>query len=229
MNGRARQAAGILLDRHREIAEPATFRLLGLEWDLLPGVYAPHLTQSAALYAEWLPYPVHGSFCEVGSGCGYLAVTAALRDCGHVTALDVSAAAARNTRMNAVRHGVADRVRVGHGDMFAPLGGDDRFDLIFWNSNFVEAPAAERVDGELERAFFDPGYGAHEAYLRDAARHLQPGGRLLLGFTDLGSEDRLTELAARHGWSAGTLRAARCGTAEGQIEYRLVEFRRAGR
>ncbi|MBB6352101.1 methylase of polypeptide subunit release factors [Nonomuraea muscovyensis] len=228
MNGRASQAAGILLDRHREIVEPTTFRLLGREWDLLPGVYAPQLTQSAALYAEWLPYPVHGSFCEVGSGCGYLAVTAALRGCASVTALDVSAAAADNTRMNAVRHGVEDRVRVAHGDMFAPLSGDDRFDLIFWNSNFVEAPAGEREGAELERAFFDPGYGAHEAYLRDAPRHLQPGGRLLLGFTDLGSEEHLDELAVRHGWTAGTVRAARCGTADGHIEYRLVEFRRAG-
>ncbi|MEU7456417.1 methyltransferase [Streptosporangium roseum] len=226
MNTRARQAAGSLLARHREITLRQNFRLLGLDWDLLPGVYAPHLSQSSALYAEWIPYPVHGSLCEIGSGTGYVAVTAALRGCDAVTAIDMSRAAADNTRLNAERHGVADRVRVACGDMFSPLSADDRFDLIYWNSNFVEAPSGEAAADDLERAFFDPGYTAHDAFLRDAGEHLNPGGRLMLGFTDLGNAALIGELAARHGWRPAVLRAAGCAAPEGKINYQLVEFLR---
>ncbi|MGS2646813.1 methyltransferase domain-containing protein [Streptosporangium sp. LJ11] len=227
MNTRAQEAAGNLLARHREITGPRTFRLLGLEWDLLPGVYAPHLAQSSALYAEWIPYPLFGSFCEVGSGTGYIAVTAALRGCAEVAAIDMSRAAADNTRRNAERHGVADRVRVSCGDMFEPLGEDERFDMIYWNSNFVEAPAGEAPADDLDRAFFDPGYAAHEAYLAGAAARLHPGGRLLLGFTDLGNASLIDEIAAGHGWRQVTLRAAECLAPQGRINYRLIEFLRA--
>lgn len=195
-----------------------------MEWDLLPGVYAPHLSQSSALYAEWLPYPLHGSFCEVGSGTGYISVLAALRGCASVTALDVSEAAAENTRLNAERHGAGPSVRVACGDMFEPLTGEDKFDVIYWNSNFVEGEAADT----LERAFCDPGYGAHAAFFRDAAAHLEPGGRLLLGFTDLGDERRVRALAAEHGRRPVLLRAAKCAAEEGHIEYRLLEFTWSG-
>ncbi len=195
-----------------------------MEWDLLPGVYAPQLAQSSALYAEWLPYPLHGSFCEVGSGTGYVSVLAALRGCASVTALDVSEAAAENTRLNAERHGAGSVVRVACGDMFGPLTSEDRFDVIYWNSNFVEGEPADA----LERAFFDSGYAAHAAFFRGAAAHLEPGGRLLLGFTDLGDEQRVHALAAEHGWRPALLRAAKCAAEEGQIEYRLLEFTRAG-
>ncbi|MEV4897119.1 methyltransferase [Nonomuraea sp. NPDC055795] len=214
------EAAAKLITRHREITTSRTFELLGLEWDLLPGVYAPHLSQSSALYAEWLPYPLHGSFCEVGSGTGYVSVLAALRGCASVTALDLSAAAVDNTRLNAVRHGVDDVVRTAQGDLFEPLTSEDRFDLLYWNSNFVEGEPADA----LERAFFDPGYATHAAYFRDAAAHLEPGGRLLLGFTDLGDENRVRALAAEYGWLAATLRAAKCAAEKGHIEYRLLEF-----
>ncbi|MFC4049808.1 methyltransferase [Actinomadura syzygii] len=218
------QVAHALIARHREIVTPRTFRLLGMEWDLLPGVYAPHLSQSSALYAEWLPYPAHGSFCEVGSGTGHVSVLAALRGCASVTALDVSEAAAENTRLNAERHGVGPVVQVACGDMFEQLTSDDRFDVIYWNSNFVEGRPADA----LERAFFDPGYAAHADFFRGAAAHLEPGGRLLLGFTDLGDERRVRALAAEHGWRPALLRAAKCAAEEGHIEYRLLEFRRRG-
>lgn len=217
-------AAGALLRRHTEITSPTTFRLLGQEWDLLPGVYAPHLTRSAALYAEWLPYPVNGAFCEVGCGTGYLAVTAAQRGCARVTALDLNPGAVDNAARNARRHGVGERVHTAAGDMFAPLPTDDRYDVIFWNSNFVDGDPGERSGTHLEDAFFDPGYAAHATYLREARDHLAPGGRLLLGFTDLGSVRLLAKVAAEHGWRPHPVRAVRCSTGMGQLGFQLVEF-----
>lgn len=241
MHSAAAQVAQQLLSRHDGIAEPTTFRLLGLEWDVLPGVYAPHLTRSAALYAEWLPYPVGGSLCEIGAGTGYLAVTAALRGCRLVHATDITSSATENIALNARRHGVSDRLSVFQGDLFTALPEGERYDVIFWNSNFVEVPAGRPEGGsaategtepraavgssELELAFYDEGYRAHSAYLGEAAARLTPGGRLLLGFTSLGNTTKLTELARRHGWHPRLLRAVGYDSPFGErIHYQLIEF-----
>ncbi len=221
----AHEAAAQLLERHREIQQPQVFRLLGLDWDLLPGVYAPQLTESAALYAEWLPYPLGGSFCEIGCGTGYLAVLAALRGCTSVLAADVSRAAVENVRRNAERHDVGATVEAVESDLFAGLR-DRRFDLVFWNSSFVNRDADAQPADDLEAAVFDPGYALHERFLGEAGDHLEPGGRLLLGFSSLGDTDRLAAAATTHGWELRRVRAAPSRASGGSIEYQLLEARR---
>lgn len=216
------EAASDLLREHRSVTAPTTFRLLGTEWDLLPGVYAPALTRSAALYAEWLPYPVGGAFCEIGCGTGYLAVTAAQRGCARVAALDLDPAAAANARRNAERHDVADRVEVADGDLFAPLDPDDRFDVIFWNSNFVDGDPGAGPDDGLASAFFDDGYATHRRYLAGAGAHLAPGGLLLLGFCDLGNRPLLETVAVAEGRWPRTVRACTTRTPDGSVTFELV-------
>jgi acyl-coenzyme A synthetase/AMP-(fatty) acid ligase len=178
---------------------PATFTLFGREWDLLDDVFAPVYCYSTQLFAGWLEYPRSGSFLEVGSGAGVAAVMAALGGCRTVTALDINAAAVENTRRNALRHGVQDTVRVLHSDLFDALNPADRFDMIFWNSSFVEAPADRAPASPLEQAIFDPGYRAHGRFLAGAARHLAPGGRIMLGFGSVGHIEEVRRLATDAG------------------------------
>ncbi|WP_395474723.1 methyltransferase [Saccharopolyspora spinosa] len=200
MDASSEQMVTRLIEAHRQIANATTFRLLGLDWDLLPGVYAPHLTRSAALYAEWVRYPTGGCFCEIGAGTGYLAVLAALRGCRLVRATDINKAATDNIELNARRHAVADRLTAHCGDMFSPLPPGERYDTILWNSNFVPTTAETIAISDLEKAY-DIDYQAHETFLRQAGERLKPGGRLLLGFTSLGDGRRVARLADAHGWT----------------------------
>lgn len=224
METRSSDRAFALYNRHLD-AGPDRFSLLGEEWELLAGVFAPTFTPVTELFTSWLPYPVGGSFLEVGSGTGVTAVTAARSGCASVTALDIGAAAVENTRRNAIRHGVADRVRVLRSDLFDALGPDERFDLIFWNSNFVEMSADFVNSTDLHHAFFDPGYQTHGRYLREAPAHLTERGRLLLGFADLGNTPKLTALAEEEGLTIEVLRAER-RQLEIPIEFVLLELRR---
>lgn len=214
--------AEALRDRHTQITEPTTFRLLGEEWDLLPGVYAPHLTPCAALYAEWVPFPVGGSLCDLGCGTGYLAVLAAGAGCRQVVALDVAPEAVDNAGRNARRFGVEDRVEVRCGDLFAPLAAGETFDVVFWNSNFVETD--EESDHALDRALFDPGYRTHDAFLATVGDHLGPGGRVFLGFSGLGNRELLERLAGRHGWRTVTRRCALGRYPDGELRFELLEL-----
>lgn len=208
-----------------------TFRLHGREWDLLPGVFAPDHCVSTGFFTESVPFPVGGSFLEVGCGTGVTAVTAAERGCSRVTATDISAAAVENTRLNAARHGLADRVELYQGDVFDGLGPEDRFDLIFWNSPFIDpgaddgpaaGPAHDDTRRHLRQAVFDPGYRAHRRYLTGAGARLTAGGRLLLGFSDLGDHDALRRLAADAGLRISVLRTS--GDLVRGVDYQLLEL-----
>lgn len=226
MDERSSDRANSLYQRNLDTAvRPEQFSLLGEEWELLDGVFSPSFTPVTGLFTSWLPYPVGGSFLEVGSGAGVTAVTAARAGCAAVTASDISAAAVENTRRNAARHGVADRVRVLQSDLFDALGPDERFDLIFWNSNFVEMGADFVNSTDLHHAFFDPGYQAHERYLREGPDRLTEQGRLLLGFANLGNMAKLNALCADLGLTVEVLRTERRDL-EIQIEFQLLELRR---
>jgi release factor glutamine methyltransferase len=218
-----------VIQRHRASDRPDSFTLLGREWDLLPEVYAPVFAFSTTLFTQWIPYPVGGRMLEMGSGAGVTAVTAALSGCAEVVALDINPAAVANTRRNAERHRVADRVECRQSDLFAALGPAETFDLVFWNSNFVDVPADIAYTSDLDRAFFDPGYECHERFIAGARGHLRAGGRLLLGFSDLGNRERLEQIADRHGWRVATRTEERRTTSRGDsVNLQLLEFTSTG-
>jgi release factor glutamine methyltransferase len=124
---------------------------------------------------------------DLGTGSGIVAVTLARR-CPRavVTAVDLSAEALEVARANAARHGVT--VRFLEGDWYTPLAGE-RFDLIVSNPPYV-------ADGdphlELNGLPFEPrhalcdgiqggdGLGCIRRIVAAAARHLMPGGALLM-------------------------------------------------
>ncbi|WP_257231833.1 50S ribosomal protein L11 methyltransferase [Streptomyces sp. Rer75] len=178
--------------------------MAGREWDLLDGVFAPPFSATTEVALKILGlvgdgeerFRRQGSFLEVGSGTGVIAVSAALAGCRRVVATDISSSAVENTRMNAERHMVADRVRALESDVFSALDPGERFDTVYWHSNFVLAPPEYRYMTEHEAAYVDPGYRAHRRYLAEAPLLLAEGGRALLQFSDRGDLDRLYELAA---------------------------------
>lgn len=219
-------AAGAALSDRHSAAEgrPDQFAMLGRTWTLSPGVFAPVHTASTELFSTWLPFPVGGTFLEIGSGAGVTAVTAALSGCARVTALDISSAAVANTRANAERHAVADRVRVLKSNLFDALDPGERYDVIYWNSNVIDAPPEFEYLDELQWAFFDRGYATHSEFLRQGPTLLAPGGRMFLGFNTLGNKERLRIMADGLGLELRTVRrrpGAVCGIG---VELSLLEI-----
>ncbi|TCO56084.1 methyltransferase [Actinocrispum wychmicini] len=220
------QRGQALLRRHLTDSPPSTFSLLGRDWDLLDGVFSPAQTPVTALFSTWLPYPAGGAFLEVGSGTGVTAVTAALSGCRAVTALDVSTAAVANTRLNVARHGVEDRVRVLHSDLFSALDPAEEFDLIYWNSNFAEAPDDFVNETDLHHAFFDPSYRTHRQFVEQAPAHLARGGRVMLGFSTIGNFALLKRFCAHAGLEPVVVRSeSRQVDPATTLEFQLLELR----
>lgn len=134
-------------------------------------VYRP--SEDSHLLLEALEVARGGTFLDVGTGTGLLALHAALR-CT-TTATDVNPHAVALCRRNARRNGLA--VEVLRGDLFAGLRG--RFDVVAFNPPYLPGLPS---DAWIERAW-SGGADSNRVILRfleAAGAHLTPEGRIYL-------------------------------------------------
>jgi release factor glutamine methyltransferase len=208
---------------------PSVFGMYGRNWDLLPEVFAPIYSPSTGAAMDFLGLadtqglPRTGSFLEIGCGTGMIAVSAALAGCDRVVATDINPAAVQNATMNAQRHGVGDRVTARYSDLFADLDEDERFDTIFWSSNYVAAPEGYEYRNAHERAYVDPGYRTHQRFLAEAPHWLTPGGIILLHFSTRGDLVGLLRAAGAHGRGLHMLSGTMVQEGEIGVEHMLLE------
>jgi len=136
--------------------------------------------------------PAPATALDYGTGSGCLAIALALKCPGaQLTALDISEPALAVARANATRHQVADRLQFLAGDGFAALPPAATFDLIISNPPYIPTAEIPTLDPEVRD--FDPagaldggpdGLKFYEIFARTAARHLRPGGKIMLEFGD---------------------------------------------
>jgi release factor glutamine methyltransferase len=147
------------------------------------------------------------AIADVGTGSGAIAVSvAALRPDAAVVATDLSADALEVARANAVRHGVADRIRFLQGDLLAPLRvADARLDVLACNPPYVAAEAAANLPREIRE--FEPAMAVvtpgpadaiHAQLIHGAPEVLAPEGWLAVEVA-AGQAPRIVELLHRSG------------------------------
>ena len=178
----------------REAGEPLAYLLgtaffYGLEFAVSPAVLIPRpdtevLVDRALAEAKRFAVP---RIVDLGTGSGIVAIMLArLCPLAQVAAVDLSADALAVARSNAERHSAP--VRFFQGDWYAPLGAE-RFDLIVSNPPYVAANDPHLLnDGlpfEPQQALTDGVAGGNglaciRTLIAGAARHLTPGGGLLI-------------------------------------------------
>jgi release factor glutamine methyltransferase len=123
---------------------------------------------------------------DLCTGSGAIAVSLAKEYlAADVIATEISAAAAAVARRNASRNGVADRVDVREGDLFAPVAGE-RFDVITANPPYIASAVLPTLAAEVRREPAialdggDDGLVFYDRICAAAAAHLVPGGALIV-------------------------------------------------
>lgn len=146
------------------------------------------------------------SIVDIGTGTGAIALALAARLPGAiVTAIDVSPGALALAAENAALNGLAERVELLGGDLFAPVAGR-RFDLVASNPPYVAAGNSvdpEVADFEPALAVYadDGGRAIHERLAAGAQSALQPGGHLVVEVAE-GQAPWLAERLAGLGYAA---------------------------
>jgi ribosomal protein L3 glutamine methyltransferase len=127
---------------------------------------------------------------DLCTGNGSLAVLVAMAYPDvQVEAADLSEDALAVARINVDRHGLAERIRLVHSDLFAALPG--RYDLIVCNPPYVNTlsmaalPAEYQAEPDLALAGGEDGMDLVRRILREAPAHMNDHGVLVL---EIGNE-----------------------------------------
>lgn len=144
---------------------------------------------------------------DLGTGSGCIAIALAVHLPGaRLTAVDQSAGALEQARLNARHHHVEDRMRFLAGSWFDPLGSDDRFDIIVSNPPYIRHDdlngLAPEVRGHDPGPALDGGVDGLDPYRLFAANAqnvLEPGGFIVMEH-GVGQGDMIGEIFVSHGW-----------------------------
>lgn len=124
-----------------------------------------HMSRIRENIVSWMPFTKEDSVLEVGAGCG--AVTGALaQKAGKVTCVELSR---RRSRINALRHRDCGNVQILVGN-FQDIEKNlpEKYDYITLIGVFEYAKGYIQAESP------------YEEFLRRTARHLKPGGRLVI-------------------------------------------------
>lgn len=174
----------------------------GKGFSIHPAVFNSSSFSSTAWFASVVKEQVKGQsdFCEVGCGAGVESCLVAIANPNmKVVSTDINPFASENTKFNAEKLGVGDRIEVTTGDVLDGVAEGKKFDSIFWALPFGFLDPGTKISME-EMQVFDPGYRALRKFLNTSRNFLKPKGQLLIGFSsDLGNQGLLEELARQAG------------------------------
>ncbi|PAA86891.1 hypothetical protein BOX15_Mlig010635g1, partial [Macrostomum lignano] len=195
------------IDQNETMNSTDTVILEGREFAVHPGVFSPSIFIGSKFLCNKLCefLPDSGTFLEIGSGCGCVAVLVAQnRPRLRIFAVDISQSALENTLENLKRHRLTDRVKVTQSDVmdaFVDAGEVEKFDCVFWNYPFHHT---DKSIGQLtmtERAIRDPNYACLHKLFDQASQLVSPGGKVLIGFSiKMGIVEALVAIARHYGW-----------------------------
>ncbi len=187
------------LDQETDVTQEIIETTVGghvLRLAVSPQAFRPTLT--TRLLADTIEIPAGCRTLDMGCGVGPLAIAAAKNGASEVVAVDIVEEACELAEYNARLNGVADRVRVRHGDLFGPVEGQ-RFDVIM---DDVSGMADEVASVSPWFSHGVPGGGPDGTeptirMLRQAKDHLTERGSLYFPVLSLANAPRILEEATR--------------------------------
>jgi len=192
------RVGGLILDRV-ETRKPAAY-LLGRayvqgvafrvdERVIVPRSYIGELLATGHFHGDGLCLVADaaqvGRVLDLCTGSGCLAILAAMAfPEAEVDAVELSKDALEVARLNLADHALEQRVKLLHGDLYAPLGRE-RYDLILTNPPYVDGegmaglPPEFRCEPAMALAGGADGLDLMRRIIAGAGEHLNPGGGLL--------------------------------------------------
>jgi len=189
-----RQEVASLLRRRMEERVPAAYLtnkawFAGLEFYVNDQVLVPRSPFAELIengLQPWVEPEGVGRILDLCSGSGCIGIAVAMHlPQTRVDLVEISETALAVARRNIADYGLEERVRAINSDLFEGLGGE-RYDVILSNPPYVGAEELEGLPAEYRRepalglAGGEDGLDLVRRILRDASRHLEPGGVIIV-------------------------------------------------
>lgn len=140
-----------------------------------------------AQFAPWIAAETIQSVLEVGTGSACMAIaTALVLPSAEIYAADISSSALDVAKINVAKYDLAHQVHLLQSDVFSNIAATQTFDLIISNPPYVDAedmaslPPEYRHEPTSALAAGADGLDIVHRLLNEAARHLNPGGVLMV-------------------------------------------------
>lgn len=173
-------------------AEGADIAFNGLSFYVLSGVFWPF--EDSLPLIENMRIPYGATVLDVGSGAGTIALHAARKGAGHVSAIDRHPDAVRATQRNSERLAKPGQVEAFVSDVFDAVAGQ-RYDVITANLPWLDRPGRD----DVEAAQWDTGYATNRKFFAGLRDHLNPGGRAYYAQGNYGAVTKALELMQEMG------------------------------
>lgn len=165
-----------------------------------PGVFAPSESSLAVWRYLFKEGVGQGQRClDVGCGAGLQAIQLALNGASHVHAIDIEPAAVENTKVNAFRNGVAERVSAAVVDLY-PWVPEERYDVIVASLYQTPVDPMQQLTGHRPLDYW--GRNQLDHLIEKLPKALALGGAAYLMQLSILSQQRTDELLARNGLTA---------------------------
>ena len=176
-----------------------------LVFEVFEEVYEP--AEDTFLLADYLAQVVEetDTVLDMGTGCGILAVIAAMKAL-KVVATDLNPHAVECARLNIKTNNVSGKVDVRQGDLFKPLQKTEKFDLIIFNAPYLPSePHEEKTWKGRAWAGGQSGREVIDRFIDEAPQYLKDGGRILLAQSTLASIEKTVTKFSKAGSEASVV------------------------
>jgi release factor glutamine methyltransferase len=172
---------------------PERFHFKDLEISLHPSVYNP-AEDTFLLLATIMPVGSE-NVLELGTGSGIIALYCASKGC-LVTCTDINPYALDLTCKNiqANRHLLKGKIKTLLGDLYQPIKGNERFDLIIFNPPYLPTKQEEKTDDHWFDKALDggpSGLSITKKFLKELSIYLKPDGSAYFVYSSLSDQHLL--------------------------------------
>jgi release factor glutamine methyltransferase len=189
-----------LIDLHQQHGGNYEINFSNLKLQMLQEVFCPAYGEGSKQLASHMNIQQGEKVLEIGTGSGALAILAA-KKASSVVATDISPIAYSCAQQNIQRHERDLKINIRQGDLFEPIGIDEKFSSILFNLPFMDG----KPQSILEVAMYDDGHATLAAFLQNAHQYLAKNGRIIIAFSNAGNVSFLENQIHIAGFNARTL------------------------
>jgi len=175
-----RQSLAVWLIKKVQKYGPHKICVYGRSYLISENVFNPKHYYTSKFMAKHINVKPGDNVLDMGTGSGIQAIAAGLT-ASKVTAIDINPEAVKYAKDNVKANGLDKVVSVLEGDLFSPLKGTQRFDVILFTPPYMEGKPKTYFD----HALFDSNKELVSRFFREAGDYLLPDGYVQMLYSSI--------------------------------------------